>query len=76
MPLQVVVASGPVFAFVQPVSHRVEAQPPAEALHPPADHHDPVATVGEWLIVVIVILIAGWQTIVRVVRVAQAKPED
>lgn len=66
---QLLVASGPIYALVQPVSYPVETQPPAEALHPEADHEDVVAVAGDFLLVVIVILLAGCRAIVRLVRV-------
>lgn len=64
-----VVVTGPIFALVQPVSYPVETQPPAQALHPEADHHDVIAAGADFLLVVVVILIAGWTQIVRLVRV-------
>lgn len=71
-----VVASGPIFALVQPVSHPIETQPPADGLHPRADHHDAVAAGTEFLLVVVVILIAGWQVIARVIRVVDGRSAD
>lgn len=61
---QVVVASGPVFALVQPVTHTVETQPPAEAFHPQVEHHDVVSAGEGFLLIVIVILVAGWRWII------------
>jgi hypothetical protein len=53
-----------VFALVQPVSHIVETQAPADALHPPAEHHHFPEASGDYLVVVIVILMAGWRWII------------